>query len=209
MEAGDILGHEFMGEVVEVGSGVKNLKVGDRVVVPFDIGCGNCFFCTHGLWSACDNSNPNADLAEKFYGYTTAGLYGYSHITGGYAGGQAEYVRIAYADTNAYVVPDGLPDEKVLFLTDIFPTGYMAAENCNIQPGYGIAGLFAYLCAGILADADDMAGCAHFHKAAIIWFPVKRGRYGHAALPEHSGYIERYFHIRSIDIFYFLDDRIE
>lgn len=164
MEAGDILGHEFMGEVVELGPAVKNLKVGDRVVVPFDIGCGQCFFCTHGLWSACDNSNPNAELAEKFYGYTTAGLYGYSHITGGYAGGQAEYVRVAYADANAFVVPDGLPDEKVLFLTDIFPTGYMAAENCNIEPGDTVAvwgcgpvGQFAIRSALMLGAAQVLA----------------------------------------------------
>jgi threonine dehydrogenase-like Zn-dependent dehydrogenase len=139
MREGDILGHEFMGEVVEVGKDVKNLQKGDRVVVPFTIACGNCFFCKSDLWSLCDNSNPNAGLAEKLYGYSGSGLFGYSHIYGGYAGGQAEYARVPFADTGCLKVPDGLPDEKVLFLTDIFPTGYMAAENCNIQPGDTIA----------------------------------------------------------------------
>lgn len=139
MKAGDILGHEFMGEVVEVGSAVKNLKIGDRVVVPFTIACGNCFFCQHDYWSLCDNSNPNAALAEQLWGYTGSGLFGYSHLTGGYAGGQAEYVRVPFADVGPYKVPSGLSDEQVLFLTDIFPTGYMAAENCNIQPGDTVA----------------------------------------------------------------------
>jgi threonine dehydrogenase-like Zn-dependent dehydrogenase len=139
MKKGDILGHEFMGEVVEVGPAVQNLQVGDRVVVPFCIACGNCFFCKKGLFSACDNSNPNAALAEKLYGHTTAGLFGYSHLTGGYAGGQAEYVRVPFADVGALKVPDDLPDEKVLFLGDIFPTGYMAAENCGIEPGDTVA----------------------------------------------------------------------
>jgi threonine dehydrogenase-like Zn-dependent dehydrogenase len=139
MQKGDILGHEFMGEVVEVGSGVTNLKAGDRVIVPFTIGCGNCFFCKKDLWSLCDNSNPNAGLAETFYGYPTSGLYGYSHLTGGYAGGQAEYVRVPFADVNPFKVPSDLSDEQVLFLTDIFPTGYMAADNCQIQPGDTVA----------------------------------------------------------------------
>ena len=139
MEAGDILGHEFMGEVVEVGKEVKNLKKGDRVVVPFTIACGNCFYCAQGLWAACDNSNPNAWMMEKVYGYTGSGLFGYSHMMGGYAGGQAEYVRIPFADVGPLKIPDGVPDEKVVFLTDIFPTGYMAAENCNIKPGDTIA----------------------------------------------------------------------
>jgi threonine dehydrogenase-like Zn-dependent dehydrogenase len=139
MREGDILGHEFMGEVVEVGKDVKNLQKGDRVVVPFTIACGNCFFCKSDLWSLCDNSNPNAGLAEKLYGYSGSGLFGYSHIYGGYAGGQAEYARVPFADTGCLKVPDGLPDEKVLFLTDIFPTGYMAAENCSIQPGDTVA----------------------------------------------------------------------
>jgi threonine dehydrogenase-like Zn-dependent dehydrogenase len=148
---GDILGHEFMGEVVEVGSGIGGkLKVGDRVVVPFTISCGGCFFCQQSLFSLCDNSNPNAGLSEKIYGYPSAGLFGYSAIYGGYAGGQAEYARVPYADVGPYKVPEGVTDEQALFLTDIFPTGYMAAENCNIQPGDTIAiwgcgpvGLFA------------------------------------------------------------------
>jgi threonine dehydrogenase-like Zn-dependent dehydrogenase len=135
MQSGDIMGHEFMGEVVELGSQVKNLKKGDRVVIPFTISCGSCFFCNQDLWSLCDNSNPNAALAEKIYGHSPAGLFGYSHLTGGYAGGQAEYVRVPFADVGPLKIPDGLSDEQVLFLTDIFPTGYMAAENCNIQPG--------------------------------------------------------------------------
>src|SRR3954447_10125635 len=139
MESGDILGHEFMGEVVDVGRGVRNLKKGDRVIVPFPIACGNCFFCTRGLTSCCDNSNPNAWMAEKFYGYTASGLFGYSHMLGGYAGGQAEYARVPFADVGPFKVPESLSDDQVLFLTDIYPTGYMAAENCNIQPGDTIA----------------------------------------------------------------------
>ncbi len=139
MQAGDILGHEFMGEVVEVGSEVTNLKVGDRVVVPFPIACGNCFYCQNELYSACDNSNPNAWMSEKLYGHTVAGIFGYSHLMGGYAGGQAEYVRVPFADVGPFKVPDSLSDEQVLFLTDIFPTGYMAAENCEIKPGDTIA----------------------------------------------------------------------
>jgi threonine dehydrogenase-like Zn-dependent dehydrogenase len=139
MQSGDILGHEFMGEVVEVGPGVTNLKPGDRVVVPFTISCGSCFFCEHDLWSLCDNSNPNSWMAEKFYGHSPSGLFGYSHLMGGYAGGQAEYVRVPFADVGPLKVPEGLSDEQVLFLTDIFPTGYMAAENCDIQPGETVA----------------------------------------------------------------------
>ncbi len=135
MEKGDILGHEFMGEVIELGSAVKNVKVGDRVVVPFTIACGGCFFCNRDLWSLCDNSNPNAWIAEKLMGHSPSGLFGYSHMLGGYAGGQAEYARVPFADVGLLKVPDGLKDEQVLFLTDIFPTGYMAAENCDIQPG--------------------------------------------------------------------------
>jgi threonine dehydrogenase-like Zn-dependent dehydrogenase len=139
MQAGDILGHEFMGEVVEVGRENRKLKVGDRVVVPFTIACGRCFFCERDLWSLCDNSNPNAWMAEKLYGYTTSGLFGYSHMTGGYAGGQAQYARVPYADVGPIQIPDGIPDEKVLFLSDILPTGYMAAENCDIKSGDTIA----------------------------------------------------------------------
>jgi threonine dehydrogenase-like Zn-dependent dehydrogenase len=139
MEPGDILGHEFMGEVVEVGKEVTNLKVGDRVVVPFTISCGHCFFCERQLWSLCDNSNPNAWMAEQLYGYSPAGLFGYSHMLGGYAGGQAEYARVPFADVGPLKVPDGLTDEQVLFLSDIFPTGYMAAENGDIKPGDTVA----------------------------------------------------------------------
>jgi threonine dehydrogenase-like Zn-dependent dehydrogenase len=139
MEQGDILGHEFMGEVVEVGKGVKNLNVGNRVVVPFPISCGNCYFCQQGHFSLCDNSNPNAMLAEKMFGHSPAGVYGYSHLLGGYAGGQAEYARVPYADVGPIKIENGFTDEQVLFLSDIFPTGYMAAENCDIKPGDTIA----------------------------------------------------------------------
>jgi threonine dehydrogenase-like Zn-dependent dehydrogenase len=139
MEKGDILGHEFMGEVVEVGASNKKLKVGDRVVVPFTIACGNCFFCQKEMWSLCDNSNPNAWMVEKLYGFSGSGLFGYSHMMGGYAGGQAEYARVPFADIGPVKIPDEIDDEKVLFLSDIFPTGYMAAENCNIQRGDTVA----------------------------------------------------------------------
>ncbi len=139
MEAGDIVGHEFMGEVVETGAGVTNLKKGDRVVVPFTIACGNCFFCQKSLTSLCDNSNPNGQIAEKMYGESISGLFGYTHILGGYAGGQAEYARVPFADVGPMKVPEGLTDEQVLFLTDIFPTGYEAVENCNIEPGDTVA----------------------------------------------------------------------
>ncbi|MFW6324129.1 MAG: zinc-dependent alcohol dehydrogenase [Desulfovibrionales bacterium] len=139
MKKGDILGHEFMGEVVEVGNAVENLKPGDRVVVAFPIACGKCFFCKRELWSLCDNSNPNAWMAEKMYGFSGAGIFGYSHLLGGYAGGQAEYVRVPFADVGALKVTDGVSDEKALFLSDILPTGYMAAENCGIQPGDSVA----------------------------------------------------------------------
>jgi threonine dehydrogenase-like Zn-dependent dehydrogenase len=139
MQKGDVLGHEFMGEVVDVGTENTRLRVGDRVVVPFTIACGRCYFCKEQLWSLCDNSNPNAWMAEKLYGYTTSGLFGYSHLTGGYAGGQAQYARVPFADVGPLKVPDSLADEQVLFLSDIFPTGYMAAENCHIEPGDVIA----------------------------------------------------------------------
>jgi threonine dehydrogenase-like Zn-dependent dehydrogenase len=141
MEQGDIMGHEFMGEVVEVGSGVSRdkLKVGDRVVVPFTIACGNCPSCQDKLWSCCDNSNPNAWIAEKMMGYSPSGLFGYTHMLGGYAGGQAQYARVPFADVGPIKIPEGIPDEKVVFLSDIFPTGYMGAENCNIRPGDTIA----------------------------------------------------------------------
>lgn len=139
MEEGDILGHETMGEVVEVGSDNKSLKIGDRVVVPFTIACGECFFCRRGFYSGCERSNPNKSMAEKLWGHSPAGLFGYSHLLGGYSGGQAEYLRVPFADTGPIKVPAGLSDEQVLFLSDIFPTGYMAAEFCDIQPGDTIA----------------------------------------------------------------------
>jgi threonine dehydrogenase-like Zn-dependent dehydrogenase len=152
MKAGDVLGHEFMGEVVEVGPGNKKLKVGQRVVVPFVIACGQCFFCKRQQFAACDNSNPaeTADMSEFLYGYPMTGAFGYSHLTGGYAGGQAEYARVPYSDIGPIVIPDGIEDEKVLFLSDILPTGWMAAVNCEIKPeevvavwGCGPVGLFA------------------------------------------------------------------
>lgn len=139
MKAGDILGHEPMGVVVEVGSAVKNLKKGDRVVVPFTISCGDCFFCKKTLYSCCDTSNPNAEIARKAMGHAPAGLFGFSHMMGGFAGGQAEYLRVPFADVGPLKIESGLPDEKVLFLSDIFPTGYMAAENCDIEPGDTVA----------------------------------------------------------------------
>jgi threonine dehydrogenase-like Zn-dependent dehydrogenase len=150
MKAGDVLGHEFMGEVVEVGREVKNLAKGDWVVVPFAIACGRCFFCQRDLWSLCDNTNPNASIADVAYGYSGSGLFGYSHMYGGYPGGQAEFVRVPFADVGPIKIYEDLLDEQVLFLSDIFPTGYMAAENCGIQPGDTVAiwgcgpvGLFA------------------------------------------------------------------
>ncbi|MBA1276283.1 zinc-dependent alcohol dehydrogenase [Stutzerimonas stutzeri] len=150
MKHGDIMGHEFMGEVMEVGSANKKLKVGDRVVVPFTIVCGECDQCRRGNFSVCERTNRNKDMADKVFGHTTAGLYGYTHLTGGYAGGQAEYVRVPYADVGPVVVPDGMTDEQVLFLGDILPTGWQAAAQCDIQPtdtvavwGAGPVGQFA------------------------------------------------------------------
>jgi threonine dehydrogenase-like Zn-dependent dehydrogenase len=134
MQKGDVMGQEFMGEVVEVGRNVKKLKVGDRIVVPFTIICGECDQCRRGFYSVCERTNRNKDIADKVFGHTTAGLFGYTHLTGGYAGGQAEYVRVPYADTTHIRVPDGLSDEQVLFLGDIFPTGWQAAVQCDIEP---------------------------------------------------------------------------
>ena len=139
MERGDILGHEFMGEVVEVGRAVRKLRPGDRVVVPFPIACGACTACKSELYSLCENSNPNAWMAEKLWGYSPAGLFGYSHILGGFAGGQAEYARVPFADVGPIKVPESLSDEQVLFLSDILPTAYMSAEMCDIQPGDVVA----------------------------------------------------------------------
>jgi threonine dehydrogenase-like Zn-dependent dehydrogenase len=157
VKRGDVLGHEFMGEVVEKGSDVANLDVGDRVVVPFPIACGNCAACRHGLFSVCENSNPNAAMAEKVFGHSPAGIFGFSHMLGGFAGGQAEYARVPFADVGPVKVESDLPDEKVLFLSDIFPTGFMGAELCDIQPGDIIAvwgagpvGLFAIASAFLL-----------------------------------------------------------
>ena len=139
MEPGDIMGHEFMGEVVDVGRNVKNLEVGDRVVVPFPISCGACAACESGMFSICENSNPNYHIAEKLMGNSSAGIFGYSHLTGGFAGGQAEYVRVPFADVGPLKVPEGMTDEQALFLSDILPTGYMGAEMCNIKPGDTVA----------------------------------------------------------------------
>jgi threonine dehydrogenase-like Zn-dependent dehydrogenase len=139
MQKGDILGHEFMGEVVALGGEVRKLKVGDRVVVPFPIACGACGMCQEELFSLCENSNPNAWMAEKLWGHSPAGLFGYSHMLGGYAGGQAEYARVPFADVGPIRVPNGLTDDQVLFLSDIFPTGYMGAQMCGIEPGDVIA----------------------------------------------------------------------
>jgi threonine dehydrogenase-like Zn-dependent dehydrogenase len=139
MEKGDVLGHETMGEVVEVGASNKSLKVGDRIVVPFTISCGACFFCKRGFYSGCERSNPNAKKAEKLWGHSPAGLFGYSHLLGGFPGGQAEYLRIPYADVGPIKVPEGLSDEQVLFLSDIFPTGYMAADFCGLKGGETVA----------------------------------------------------------------------
>jgi threonine dehydrogenase-like Zn-dependent dehydrogenase len=139
MQKGDILGHEFMGEVVEVGRGVTNITVGDRVVVPFPISCGNCWSCRQGLFSACENSNPNAWMAEKIMGHSPAGIFGYSHLMGGFAGGQAQYARVPFADVGPLKVPDEMTDEQVLFLSDILPTGWMGAEMCDIKPGNVVA----------------------------------------------------------------------
>lgn len=164
MQPGDILGHEFMGEVVEVGPEVKQTKVGDRVVVAFPIACGQCFACAEQLYSLCENSNPNAGLAEKLMGHAPCGIFGYSHMLGGFAGGQAEYVRVPFADVGTIKIPENLSDEKVLFLSDIFPTGYMAAEMCNIKPsdtiavwGCGPVGIFAMASARSLGAARIIA----------------------------------------------------
>jgi threonine dehydrogenase-like Zn-dependent dehydrogenase len=139
MEKGDILGHEPMGEIVEVGSAISNLKRGDRVVVPFTIACGSCYFCQKSLFSCCDTSNPNAEIARKAMGHSPAGLFGFSHMLGGFPGGQAEYLRVPFADVGPLKIESDLPDEQVLFLSDIFPTGYMAAENCGIEKGDTVA----------------------------------------------------------------------
>ena len=164
MKRGDIMGHEFMGEVVDVGPDVKNLKVGDRVVVPFAIACGNCLACEAKMYSLCENSNPNAWMAEKLLGHSPAGIFGYSHMLGGFAGGQAEYARVPFADVGPLKVPGGMTDEHALFLSDVFPTGYMAAEMCDITPGDTVAvwgcgpvGQFAIASAKLLGAARIIA----------------------------------------------------
>src|SRR5215213_279344 len=168
MRKGDILGHEFMGEVVEVGPGVSKLQVGDRVVVPFPIACGNCYACDRELYSLCENSNPNAAIAEKLLGHSPAGLFGYSHMLGGYPGGQAEYARVPFADVGPIKIEDDLTDEQVLFLSDIFPTGYMGAELCDIKPGDVVAvwgagpvGLLA-MASAFLLGAERVIGIDRF-----------------------------------------------
>jgi len=168
MQPGDILGHEFMGEIVETGSEVNKLKKGDRVVVSSMIGCGSCFFCQRDLWSLCDNTNPNAWMQEKLFGFGTSGIYGYSHLFGGYAGGDAEYVRIPFVDRGALKLPQDIPDEKLLPISDAFPTGYMGAELCEIQPGDTVAvwgcgpvGQFAMLSAYMLG-AERVIGIDRF-----------------------------------------------
>lgn len=190
MRAGDVLGHEFMGEVIEVGPSVKQLQRGDRVIVPFNLSCGSCFFCQRELWSLCDNSNPNAAAAEKMWGHSPAGLFGYSHLLGGYAGGQAEYVRVPYADVGPLKVPEGLGDEQALFLTDIFPTGYQAAEYCNIAAGDTVAvwgcgpvGQFAIASAQMLGaeriiaidDVPERLEMAAEHSDATLLRPAEVG----------------------------------
>lgn len=168
MQAGDIMGHEFMGEIVEIGPEVHDRKVGDRVVVSFPISCGKCFFCEQEMYSLCENTNPNAWMAEKLFGHSPCGIYGYSHLTGGYAGGQSEYVRVPFADVGTLKIPEGLDDEKVLFLSDIFPTGYMGAEMCDIKPGDTVAvwgcgpvGQFA-MASAYLLGAERVIGIDRF-----------------------------------------------
>ena len=183
MKSGDIIGHEFMGEIVDTGSEVTNLKKGDRIIVPFNITCGHCPFCQDQLYSLCDNSNPDGEKLAKLYGQTGAGLFGYSHLYGGYAGGQAEYVRIPYADTTHLKVPNHIEDDKLLFLTDIFPTGYQAAVNAGIEPGDTVAvwgcgpvGLFAIKSAFLLGaervfavdDVPERLALAAEHGAEVI-----------------------------------------
>jgi threonine dehydrogenase-like Zn-dependent dehydrogenase len=186
MEKGDILGHEFMGEVVEVAKGNNKLKVGDKVVVPFTISCGKCVFCKNKLFSLCDSSNPNMQLAKEQLGHSPAGLFGYSHLLGGYSGGQAEFVRVPYSDIGPIKVPTNIPDEKVLFLSDILPTGYMAAENCDIKPNHTVAvwgcgpvGQFAIQSAWMLGAkrviaidniAERLKLAAEYGKAELINF---------------------------------------
>jgi threonine dehydrogenase-like Zn-dependent dehydrogenase len=183
MKSGDILGHEFMGEVVDVGRDVTRLKRGDRVIVPFPIACGSCNSCREGLTSVCENSNPNAAMVEKLWGHAASGMFGYSHLTGGYAGGQAEYVRVPFADFGPMVIRDDtIPDDKVLFLTDIFPTGYMGAEMCDIKRGDVVA-VWGAGPVGQLA----MASARHMGAEKVI--AIDRFNYRLEVAEEHTGAI--------------------
>lgn len=154
MKEGDVIGHEFMGEIVEVGTGVQKLKQGDRVVVPSFIGCSSCWYCRHQLWSLCDNTNPHPYLQEPLLGYPTGGIYGYTHAFGGYAGSHAQYMRLVHADVNCFPVPDGVSDAQALFLSDAGPTGYMGADFCNIEPGDTVA---VWGCGGVGLMAQKSA----------------------------------------------------
>lgn len=207
MQQGDILGHEFMGEVVETGPGVKTIKPGDRVVVPFTISCGACWFCRHEMFSACDNTNPNAWMMESAYGQSVAGIYGYSHLLGGYAGGQAEFARVPFADVGLLRIESDVPDDKVLFLSDIFPTGYQAADVCTIRPGDVVAvwgcgpvGQFAIRSA-LMLGAQTVIAIDHFparlalaHEAApagngssVVTIDFERGGRVHEQLMDLTG----------------------
>lgn len=180
MRSGDIIGHEFMGEVIEVGPEVKELKRGMRVVVPSFICCGKCWYCEHQYWSLCDNTNPNGYLQETLLGYPTAGIYGYTHAFGGYAGAHAQYVRIPHADTNCFAVPEGLSDEQVLFLSDAGPTGYMGADFCGINPGDTVA---VWGCGGVGLSAQMAAWLMGAGRViAIDRFPERL-----KAAREHAG----------------------
>jgi threonine dehydrogenase-like Zn-dependent dehydrogenase len=180
MREGDILGHEFMGEVVEVGSGVTRLKKGDRVIVPFPIACGSCGSCRSGLTSICENSNPNAAMVEKLWGHSSSGMFGYSHLTGGYAGGQAEYVRVPYADVGPMKIDPDISDEKALFLTDILPTGYMGAEMCDIKRGDVVAVWGA-------GPVGQLAIASAFHMGAEQVIAIDRFQYRLDIAEEHTG----------------------
>lgn len=154
MKEGDVIGHEFMGEIVDIGPGVRKLRKGDRVVVPSFIGCNSCWYCRKQLWSLCDNTNPHPYLQEPLFGYPTGGIYGYTHAFGGYAGSHAQYMRLVHADTNCFVVPDGVPDTQALFLSDAAPTGFMGADFCNIEPGDTVA---VWGCGGVGLMAQQSA----------------------------------------------------
>jgi threonine dehydrogenase-like Zn-dependent dehydrogenase len=171
MREGDVIGHEFMGEVVEAGRKVETVEKGDRVVVPSFIGCGNCAYCSDDQWSLCDNTNPNAELQEPVLGYSTAGIYGYTHAFGGYAGSHAEYVRVPFADNDCFLVPDGLSDEQALFASDAWPTGYMGADFCDIEPGDTVA---VWGCGGVGLMAQQSASLMGAeHVIGIDRFPER------------------------------------